>query len=1006
MTYEEKKNEDLRKRAERLAEPRSNRFENMDPKELRNVLQELQIHEIELELQNEELRRTQEELERTRQKYTNLFHYAPIGYVVLESGGLIKEVSSAFAGMLNKDKTDLLDKAFADYLVSEDQSIFRARYSSLIKNPDGKSLVVRFKAGRRDPLITRLETLSSNQLDEETDHPKNRKLLITVSDITEQITEEELRKESEQRYRRLSEDMPVYISVFKPDGTLTYVNSHLAEFTGMNAEDLAGKNLFSFLPEEMTKQLHDGLKGVSPEQPMMTHEQQLVDQEGEVRWQSWINRAFFDENQTITYIQGVGQDITDKKRAEEERERALNVEQARSNELELLLEAAKHVLENNAFEITARKIFDIARNLTGAQSGYVALLSEDGAENEVLFLEAGGMPCTVDESLPMPIRGLRAEAYRSGECVCDNDFMNSEWVNFMPSGHVDLRNVMFAPLTIKGVVVGIMGLANKDGDFSEENKRIAAALGQLAAMALNNSRNLALIRQTEERYREIFEGSRDGFVMVDKKGAFIDANQAFCKMLGYTLEELRALKDFYEITPERWREWENDEIWKKRLLQKGYSETYEKEYQRKNGEIFPVELQSYAVTGDDGSPVYLWGVARDISDRKRHEAERTRLQDQLLQSQKMESIGRLAGGVAHDFNNLLTGITGNVALTLMDLPNDDPLRDTLEQINQAADSAAHLTQQLLAFSRKQLISPKVLDLNRVIDHSFKMLRRIIGEDINLKFRPEKMLGQVKVDQGQLEQILINLAVNARDAMIDGGNLTLETDSVILDETYCSTRANVTPGEYVMLAVSDDGIGMAEDVRSRLFEPFFTTKPKDKGTGLGLATVYGAVKQNNGHIEVYSEPGEGTTFKVYFPRIEAKAESINRIVTFDDLPRGTETVLVVEDERLVRNIAAKVLDRQGYKVHCAESGIDALTLFKKENLTVDLLMTDIIMPKMNGKELADKLKAEHPSLTVLFTSGYTENVIAHHGVLDEGLNFIGKPYTPQALAKKVREVLDR
>ncbi len=419
-----------------------------------------------------------------------------------------------------------------------------------------------------------------------------------------------------------------------------------------------------------------------------------------------------------------------------------------------------------------------------------------------------------------------------------------------------------------------------------------------------------------------------------------------------------------------------------------------------------LETKGKYLFSEDLIPYALFFSSRDITERKRDNEEREKLQTQLQQAMKMEAVGRLAGGVAHDFNNLLTGITGNVSLALMDLPNGDPLRDALEQINQAADSAANLTRQLLAFSRKQLIAPKVLDLNQIIEHSYKMLHRLIGEDIDLVFRPEKKLGQAKVDPGQLEQILMNLAVNARDAMPDGGKLTLETDNVTLDETYSSTHAHVTPGEYVMMAVSDDGIGMTEDVRSRLFEPFFTTKPKDKGTGLGLATVYGAVKQNGGNIEVYSEPEEGTTFKVYFPRIEAKAEKIDRPATWDDLPAGTETVLVVEDEHMVRNIAVKILKRQGYKVHWAKSGADALTLVDTENLTPDLLMTDIIMPGMNGRQLAGKLQTDHQNLKILYTSGYTENVIVHHGVLDKGLNFIGKPYTPQALAKIVREALDK
>jgi len=406
-----------------------------------------------------------------------------------------------------------------------------------------------------------------------------------------------------------------------------------------------------------------------------------------------------------------------------------------------------------------------------------------------------------------------------------------------------------------------------------------------------------------------------------------------------------------------------------------------------------------------GNPLRRIGTFQDVTDRKREEKEKQRLEAQLQQAMKMEAVGRLAGGVAHDFNNLLTGIMGNLQLAQMEMKPDDPLAEMLTEVNKAAESAAALTRQLLAFSRKQLIEPKVLDLNDIISSLHKMLARLIGEDIELKTVPGKSLGAVKVDPGQIEQILVNLAINARDAMPDGGTLLVETGDVELDEEYCRRHSNAQPGGFVMLAVSDTGVGMSEEVKSHLFEPFFTTKPKGHGTGLGLATIYGAVKQSGGFVEVYSEPGMGTSFKIYLPRAMEKAEKLEKGRRVLEMPGGTETVLLVEDEGIVRELAIKILKRLGYKVLHAPNGGEAFMMAEGYKNRIDLLLTDVVMPGMNGRQLAERLVEIHPEMKVLYTSGYTENVIVHHGVVEENLNFIGKPYAPRDLAAKLREVLE-
>lgn len=389
------------------------------------------------------------------------------------------------------------------------------------------------------------------------------------------------------------------------------------------------------------------------------------------------------------------------------------------------------------------------------------------------------------------------------------------------------------------------------------------------------------------------------------------------------------------------------------------------------------------------------------------EEDKIAIQEQLRQSQKMEAIGGLAGGVAHDFNNLLTVIKGYAELSRLGLDTSDPLRGNIEEILKASERAANLTRQLLAFSRRQILDFKVINLNTLLKDLDKMLNRILGEDIDLVYHLAEDIGKVKTDPGQIEQVILNLAVNARDAMPSGGKLTIETLNMELLGAYAKTHMEVTPGHYVMLSVSDSGAGMTNEVRERIFEPFFTTKEKGKGTGLGLSTVYGIVKQSGGNINVYSEPGFGTTFKIYLPRVEEEEDNLQRKDLDISLSTGNETILLAEDEQSVRELAARILRDRGYQVYEAPDGKDALNMVQGHpEIKIDLLLTDVVMPGMSGKELADRLKLSMPDIKVLFISGYTDNAIVHHGVLMEGVEFLQKPFTNEALARKVREVLDR
>ena len=419
---------------------------------------------------------------------------------------------------------------------------------------------------------------------------------------------------------------------------------------------------------------------------------------------------------------------------------------------------------------------------------------------------------------------------------------------------------------------------------------------------------------------------------------------------------------------------------------------------RKDDTEYPVFLSTGQIKDSDGRVIGIFGIGQDITDRKR-------LEGQLLASQKMEAVGRLAGGVAHDFNNLLGVIMGYSDLVLDGFPTDDPRCNQLQQVKKAAVRATSLTRQLLAFSRKQVFQPKVLDLNVLVTDFNKMLGRLVGEDIEMVNILKQGLGQVKADPGQIEQVIMNLVVNARDAMPNGGKLIIETANVDLDETYCRSHPPTQPGQYVMVAVSDTGIGMDAATQARIFEPFFTTKEQGKGTGLGLATTYGVVKQSEGYIWVYSELGKGTTFKVYLPRVDEPAQTLEADRANLKLARGVETILLVEDADALRELTAALLEMNGYTVLAMENGKEAIKLAESYNGQIHVLLTDVVMPGMSGRELANYLTTKRPDMRVLYMSGYTRDAIMHRGVLDDGISFIEKPFSQEALMRKLRELLD-
>jgi len=524
----------------------------------------------------------------------------------------------------------------------------------------------------------------------------------------------------------------------------------------------------------------------------------------------------------------------------------------------------------------------------------------------------------------------------------------------------------------------------------------------LTGMFKDISERRLLVEQLEtakNEWEDTFDTINDAITIHDRDFNIIRANRAAEQILGLPLNSIFRQKCFlsYHGTEEPPAGCPScmTALTGKESLTKMYEPHLDKH----------IEIKALPRYSRDNELIGVVHVVRDITDQKRAEEQQEKLQIQLNQIQKMESVGKLAGGIAHDFNNMLSAIIGYSEIILMSLPADSTLREDIRAIKDSGEKAAVLTRQLLAFSRKQVLEVRPLDLNRVIEGMVKMLSRVISEDIRLDLHLDPEINRVVADGSQLEQVLINLAVNARDAMPNGGHLIIETSTVELDNDFVDQHAESRAGEHVLLAVTDTGTGMPDDVRQKIFEPFFTTKEVGRGTGLGLATVYGIVKQHGGQIYVYSEPGRGTTFKIFLPASGSRSQDQEKQST-EAIPAGKETVLLAEDDSMIRRMIKSTMEAEGYTLLEADNGEQAVEVSKSYGGEIHLLLTDVIMPKMNGRELAGILQKDRPIMEVIFMSGYTDDAISHHGVLEPGVHFIQKPITPSVLAKKMREVLKK
>jgi two-component system, cell cycle sensor histidine kinase and response regulator CckA len=575
-------------------------------------------------------------------------------------------------------------------------------------------------------------------------------------------------------------------------------------------------------------------------------------------------------------------------------------------------------------------------------------------------------------------------------------------LELLKASGLDLPFVIVSGTVGEELAVEAMRAGAHDYVLKDKLARLAAVVErELREQAVREAHRSseAARRAIEARFSRLAESGIIGIVIGDMLGNIIEANEAFLKLIGFTRADLeQGLIRWRDITAPESADATNRGL--QELIGTGVATPYEKEYIRKDGSRVSVLVGLATLSGSQSI-----GFMVDLTAQKSAESALRNTQEQLRHTQKMEAVGRLAGGVAHDFNNLLSVVLSYCSFISDDLAANDPMRADLDEIRKAGERAADLTRQLLAFSRQQVVEPRIINLNEVLSHMDKMLRRLLGEDIDVRTSHAADLGRAKADPGHVEQVIMNLVVNARDAMPDGGTLTIETANVELDESYTRDHLGATPGPHVMFAVSDTGSGMDKATQQRIFEPFFTTKEKGKGTGLGLSTVFGIVQQSGGSIWVYSELDKGTTFKVYLPRtdeVERVRISSNELGTL----RGSETILLVEDDDQVRLVARGILKRNGYRLLEARNGGEALLTCERHKGQIDLLLTDVVMPQMSGRELAERLLQIRPDLKVLYMSGYTEDAILHHRVVAPGVALLQKPLTPDTVLRKVRAILDR
>ena len=902
-------------------------------------------------------KRAEEALRAEKQRFQSLSENAPFGMMMIDQKGHFKYINPKFVELFGYDLKDVPNGREWFRKAYPDPTYRHHVISTWIKDLESS------KPGEKRPRIFTVTCKDGTEkvirfIPVQLGAGEN---LMTCEDITERQRAEEALSESEEKYRTLVEYslQGIAIALDAPP-RLVFVNPALGKTLGYAPDEL-----ISLSPEETEALIHpedrmtffklfkDRLSG----RPMPTHyEFRAICKDGSVRWFEVSTSRVLYEGQPA--VQATFVDITERNQAEET---------LRESE-----ERYRTILENieDGYYET-----NLPGDLTFFNDSLCRMLGY--SRDEMMGMSNKQY---TDEENRKKLFAAFNEVYRTGKPAKGFD-----WQVFTKD-----KRKLFGEVSVylikdsKGDPIGFRGIAR---DITERKQAEEA------------------LRTEKQKFETLLENAPFGMIMIDQEGNFKYVNSKFIELFGYDLKDIPNGREWF-------RKAYPDPEYRHHVIETWVNDSNISNPGEKIPRIFTATCKDRTkkivrfVTVELGTGEYLMGC-EDITLIHRAEEEKAALAEQLRQSQKMEAIGRLAGGIAHDFNNLLTVIRGYSQLSLMDLQGNEKLKGHLDEVQKATQKASDLTHHLLAFSRRQIMEMKILDLNALLKDLDRMLHRVIGEDIELTYLLSENIGKVKVDLGQMEQVILNLAVNARDAMPSGGKLTIETANAELDEAYTHTHLGSKPGHYVMMSVSDTGLGMSAEVRERAFEPFFTTKEKGKGTGLGLSTCYGIVKQSGGNIWAYSEPGRGTTFKIYLPWVEEVPKEMKHKAEAAEILKGTETILAVEDEVEVRKLVAQILTGQGFTVMEAADGEEAIKAAQENSgKKIHLLLTDVVMPGMSGRELAVTLALQHPNMKVLYMSGYTDNAIVHHGVLEDGVNYIQKPFTLDALARKVREILDR
>jgi len=922
---------------------------------------------------------------------------------------------------------------------------------------------------------------------------------------------------------RLFDTIGVPVVIINRHFTIESINERACEVLGVREADVTGKKchaIFHNTPGPMQgcplhKMLNSGNLQRSESVVQTLNNTFLVTCSPET-----------DENGGLIRIIHTLVDITKQVESEERAQDALKISLQKENAVSTLLEGANAVLNKNNFEEAARSLFDSCCSLIGAQSGYVALLSEDGAENEVLFLEAGGLPCTVDPSLPMPIRGLREQAYILLKPVYDNDFWNSEWMEFMPRGHVRLRNVLFAPIVHNKTAVGLMGLANKPGDFTDEDAQLAGAFAELAAIALLNSKTLDNLTRERERamqyfnlagamfiaidaqervtmanaracqvlecsedeivgknwfdcfipermrddvhavfqklmrgeidnnvvqynnpiltkngaerliywhntilkneqeeiigilgsgedvtqlkkavrtaieaaqkYQNLFEASNEGLLILDENMNIVEVNDAAAELYGYDKNEMIGMTPL-QLSAEK----ENTKIRVQQLKDNKSAVVPRRQQKRKDGSIIHTNI--YSKSFNIGQECYYLSQIRDITAQVEAEQQSKKLEQQLFQLQKMDSIGNLAGGIAHDFNNMLTVIMGSAALMKLKMETTSPQQEQISAIIEAVERSKDMTMKLLTFARKEKINVRDVSIREITANLKNMLERGIPKNITISIHvPGEFM--VNADSSQIQQALMNICTNSADAMPHGGVLKIEAEAADCGTALCTTCGKVFDGDYCTIIISDTGHGIDENIIEKICEPFFTTKGMSKAAGLGLSVAHGIITNHQGHLHIHSESGKGACVKIFLPLAKSGAAAAENDVSPFSKLSGNETILLVDDEPGVLGMTSKIFKEFGYDLIPCGSGAEATGVYADRAQNIALVVLDLMMPDMDGAQTFRALKEINPHVKVLIASGYSIDGEANALVEAGAAGFVQKPYNITSLLTAVRNAL--